>query len=109
MPILNATDLQGLNTQQIMSLQSFTDRAAAAVDTGGTLPVLRRTDLQFFDTEEEEALRGVFGLLLPTGYLTWAANRRLAERYLMSAFETQQVQNLSNAFTKFATYLTTVD
>ena len=109
MPVLNATDLQSLNTQQRQSLQSYTDRAAAAVDTGGTIPVLRRTDLQFFDTEQEEALRKVFARLLPTGYLTWAANRQLAERDLKRAFETNVVRDLSNAFTKYATYLTTVD
>lgn len=110
MPVLNATDLQSLNTQQRQSFQSYTDRAAAAIDTAGTIPVLRRTDLQFFDTEQEEALRKVLALMLPTGYLTWnGAARAAAGRILQSAFDTTTVRDLQNALAKYATYLQSVD
>jgi hypothetical protein len=110
MPVLNATDLQSLNTQQRQTLQSYTDRAAAAVDVAGTIPVLRRTDLQFFDTEQEEALRKVFALLLPTGYLTWnAAKRAQVGAILQAAFDTDTVRDLQNAFAKYSTYLQSVD
>lgn len=109
MPMPTSGELPSLNTEQQGDLLSYLRRAAAAIDVAGTIPPLRRTDLQSFDTEEEDGLRKVIARLLPTGYLTWAgANRRLAERDLI-AFETHQVRDLSNFFTKYATYLTEID
>lgn len=110
MPVLKQTDLQSLNTQEIQCLQQYTDRAAAAVDVGGAVPALTRTDLQFFDTEQEEALRKVFALLLPTGYLTWTAAKRAQAGFeLEDAFETNQTRDLLNAFDKYVVYLNAVD
>lgn len=109
MPILSTSDLISLNSQQIESLQKITDRIGVAVDTGGALAAITRTDLQFFDTEEEEALRKLFARIYPTGYLTWAAQRAAAGAELQDAFQTNQVRDLLNAMDEFALYLTTVD
>lgn len=109
MPVLTQTDLQSLNTQQVEQLQRYTDAAAAAVDMAAAIPALTRTHLQAFDTEEEEALRLLFARLLPTGYLTWAAQRAAAGFELQQAFETQQVRDLLNATDKYAAYLASVD
>lgn len=109
MPVLNATDLQSLNTEQQEGLQQYTERAAAAVDVAGPIPALTRTDLQAFDTEEEEALRLFLGRLLPTGYLTWAAQRAAAGFELQQAFDTTQTRDLLNAGDKYAAYLASVD
>src|SRR5688572_5493990 len=99
MPMPTSGELPSLNTEQQEGLLQYLRRVAAAVDVAGTVPTLTRTDLQAFDTEEEEGLRKAIARLLPTGYLTWAgANRRLAERDLI-AFETQQIRDLSNFFT----------
>lgn len=107
MPILNATDLIGLNSTQQETLGKISDRILAAADVGAAAPVLTRTDFFGFDTEEEEALRKVLSYLYPTGYLT--PNSALMGRELQDAFETNQVRDLVNAFNKLAVAMQAVD
>lgn len=96
--ILNSSDLSTLNSQQQEALGKISDDYVAAVAGATTIPVPDNTDLQAFDTEQQEVL--LRALAEVRAEYDDVPPARLSLNYAAHAFNVVQVVTLQNALYK---------